>query len=178
MEINKKSLSITTNNKTSFKIIPFGLIKSFNIILNNRASFSLPIAGFDNTEKYSIRMLSKILTTAYASLTMEMNTNISSKIKMIVSWNVFTGYTLANNITHKMAITIRSKVRQILHIYQGVNLAVNLVLGDKKTMTVISNYVLTLTPQIRKYYLLSDWDSTLLSVMDTKTLAELDYQLL
>lgn len=182
--MNKKSFNIYLNKSKSFNIIPFSLKKSFNIYLNNNKTFILYVNNIKQFVpgffEYLANFRSSVVITAVSKLLVKGTTQIQAgQYNLIVNLRA-RKQSVPNFISGLLITTIsRARFRNTLSFANNNILSITSRERSQNSINVFNAGIsLTITPTLRGFYLLSDYDPDALSTMDSQSLAILDYYII
>ena len=184
-ENNEHSFSSNTTPSQSF-FSKVGTPKTFFSTITKQQWFESTIVGFTKTTSW--------LATFTADSAISIPTIMGNFFGVTASFSgsVVTSVNRTDTIiTHKPQTTIHSFVPIVARINEIKNMGVatfqsisSMVVNSLENIPLFGvlfsngNLPITATATVVKMYVVSDWDSSLLSVLDSKTLNEMDYQVL
>ena len=178
--MNKKSFNIYINKSKSFNIIPFSLKKSFNIYLRNAQNFILRINNIKPSVpgyfEYLAKFTSGMAISVVSRLLIKNTTNIGEKFNLTFNFRS-RGQFNHNFITNSL-LRIIARVRFKNSLSFGNNSLLSIISRERsqESGNIFNGGIgLNITPVLKGFYLLSDYDPDALSTMDSQTLSALDY---
>jgi hypothetical protein len=178
---NKRSFESTVRNTFNF-ISTIHNKHLFILNLNNKHHFNLTIEGLQGTATNAVKIKQGVSLSLSPNMQIWKTINITAG-KLAMTLNVTSGNQTINpnsNITIKPpTFTLHPKLSQSgntinIVIHNTITITPKM-LRTANINTSIPSMVISLTPTVNNYAMVSDYDSNLLSDLDASLLSDLDY---